>query len=89
MPTPKKTTTPPKPKPTTVKMPALVRVDDLGAYHLVGYGDNAGMEINLETLRADLDEYGRSMRYEEYLIEIEVPAYSGFATQPRFKMKAA
>jgi hypothetical protein len=88
MPTPKKTTTPPKPKPTAVRLAALVRVSEHGSFHVIGWGDKTGPETDLEELRADADNYVIDGKYEEYLIEIEVPAYSGFAAQPRFKLEA-
>lgn len=89
MPTLKKPAVSAKPETTTVKMIALVRVDKCGRYYLTGWGDKTGPEEDIAELRDDADNYIFEDVYEEYLIEIEVPAYNGFSMLPRFKMKAS
>ncbi len=75
------------PKKTTVTLRALVRVAEDGGFDINGFGNQIG-SADLNELRefAESNNYLDGL-YEEYLIEIEVPAYSNFMQDVRFRLK--
>lgn len=78
------------PKPAkTIKLQVLVRVNFEGAYDVTGWGSSLG-HASLDEIQGHLeDNYNLEGAFEQYMVELEVPAYTAYAPPVRFKVKVA
>lgn len=78
------------PKPAKmITLQVLVRVNQEGDYDVTGWGSSLG-HASLDEIQGHLeDNYNLEGAFEQYLVELEVPAYTAYAPPARFKVTVA
>ena len=76
-------------KKPTITLRLLVRVDERGGYDVIGF-NVPNDPSDIDDLRSAMNDYTVCEgKCEEYVMDVEVPSYSGYTADTRFTLKVS